>query len=156
MEIAFFDRGPIDSKDLILGGYWSAYWYNGHIYGSEIARGIDIFALTPSEFLSKNEIDAAILASVSELERSTATSCQLASELSGRARLRRSAHPQPGHFARSSRRHPNDAGAGGSPAQRASARRRCHPGATRDVGDSSRWRCSCIKWSRCLSSARVG
>jgi hypothetical protein len=67
VEIAFFDRGPIDSKDLILGGYWSAYWYNGHIYGSEIARGIDVFALTPSEFLSKNEIDAATLASVSDL-----------------------------------------------------------------------------------------
>ena len=67
VEIAFFDRGPLDSKDLILGGYWSAYWYNGHIYGSEIARGIDIFTLTPSELLSKNEIDAAVLASVGEL-----------------------------------------------------------------------------------------
>ena len=67
VEIAFFDRGPLDAKELILGGYWSAYWYNGHIYGSEIARGIDVFALTPSEFLSKNEIDAAILASVGEL-----------------------------------------------------------------------------------------
>ncbi len=67
VEIAFFDRGPLDSKDLILGGYWSAYWYNGHIYGSEIARGIDIFTLTPSEFLSKNEIDAAVLVSVGEL-----------------------------------------------------------------------------------------
>jgi hypothetical protein len=62
-EIAFFDRGPIDAKDLILGGYWSAYWYNGYIYGSEIARGIDVFALTPSEHLSKNEIEAARLAS---------------------------------------------------------------------------------------------
>src|SRR4029077_9334448 len=29
VEIAFFDRGPIDAKTLILGGYWSAYWYNG-------------------------------------------------------------------------------------------------------------------------------
>jgi hypothetical protein len=67
VEIAFFDRGPLDSKDLILGGYWSAYWYNGHIYGSEIARGIDVFTLTPSEHLSKNEIDAAMLASSGEL-----------------------------------------------------------------------------------------
>jgi hypothetical protein len=67
VEIAFFDRGPLDPKDLILGGYWSAYWYNGHVYGSEIARGIDVFTLTPSEFLSKNEIDAATLASVGEL-----------------------------------------------------------------------------------------
>src|SRR5262245_13403937 len=67
VEIAFFDRGPLDSRDLILGGYWSAYWYNGHIYGSEIARGSDIFTLTPSEFLSKNEIDAAVLDRVGEL-----------------------------------------------------------------------------------------
>ena len=44
-----------------LGGYWSAYWYNGNIYGSEIVRGIDVFRLTPSEFLSQNEITAAVL-----------------------------------------------------------------------------------------------
>jgi len=61
VEIAFFDRGPIDAKQLITGGYWSAYWYNGHIYGSEIARGVDVFRLTPSEHLSQNEIDAASL-----------------------------------------------------------------------------------------------
>jgi hypothetical protein len=66
VEIAFFDRGPIDAKDLILGGYWSAYWYNGYIYGSEIARGIDVFTLTPSEHLSRNEIEAARLASSSD------------------------------------------------------------------------------------------
>jgi hypothetical protein len=59
VEIAFFDRGPIDAKQLITGGYWSAYWFNGNIYASEIARGIDVFRLTPSEFLSQNEIDAA-------------------------------------------------------------------------------------------------
>src|SRR6516225_12346523 len=61
-EIAFFDRGPLDAKELYTGGYWSAYWYNGHIYGSEIARGLDIFKLTPSEYLSQSEIDAAALA----------------------------------------------------------------------------------------------
>lgn len=61
VEIAFFDRGPIDAKQLITGGYWSAYWYNGRVYGAEISRGIDIFRLTPSEHLSKNEIDAALL-----------------------------------------------------------------------------------------------
>ena len=59
VEIAFFDRGPIDAKQLITGGFWSTYWYNGHIYGAEIARGIDIFRLLPSEQLSQNEIDAA-------------------------------------------------------------------------------------------------
>ena len=67
MEIAYFDRGPIDPKQLILGGDWSAYWYNGHIYGSEIARGLDVFDLTPTKFLTQNEIDAAKTVQVSEL-----------------------------------------------------------------------------------------
>jgi hypothetical protein len=58
-EIAYFDRGPIDPKTLVLGGDWSAYWYNGYIYGSEIARGLDVFQLTPTKFLTQNEIDAA-------------------------------------------------------------------------------------------------
>jgi hypothetical protein len=61
-EIAYFDRGPIDAARLVTGGYWSVYYYNGFLYGSEIARGLDIFQLTPSEFLSQNEIDAAKLA----------------------------------------------------------------------------------------------
>ena len=62
IEIAFFDRGPIDAKKLMHGGgFWSAYWYNGYIYGSEIARGLDVFELMPSEYLSQNEIDAAKL-----------------------------------------------------------------------------------------------
>ena len=61
LQLAFFDRGPLNDKDLYTGGYWAAYYYNGHIYGSEIARGIDIFDLKPSEFLSQNEIDAAAL-----------------------------------------------------------------------------------------------
>jgi hypothetical protein len=38
---------------------WSVYWYNGYIYGSEIARGLDVFKLTPNEFITQNEIDAA-------------------------------------------------------------------------------------------------
>ena len=59
VEIAFFDRGPVDAAKLITAGHWSAYWYNGAIYGTEIARGIDVFRLTPSEYLSQNEIDAA-------------------------------------------------------------------------------------------------
>ncbi|MEQ1911395.1 MAG: hypothetical protein ABMA15_21435 [Vicinamibacterales bacterium] len=62
VEIAYFDRGPLDAKQLYLGGYWSAYWFNGQIYASEIARGLDIFKLKPSEFLSQNEITAAMLA----------------------------------------------------------------------------------------------
>jgi hypothetical protein len=59
-EIAYFDRGPLNGQNLVLSGYWSTYWYNGHIYGAEIARGIDVFRLKPSEFLSQNEIDAAV------------------------------------------------------------------------------------------------
>jgi hypothetical protein len=66
-EIAYFDRGPIDPKQLVLGGEWSAYWYNGYIYGSEIARGLDVFELTPTRFLTQNEIDAAKTVRVSEL-----------------------------------------------------------------------------------------
>ena len=58
-EIAFFDRGPLDVNQLYLAGYWSAYWYDGHIYGSEIARGLDVFSLKPSQYLTQNEIDAA-------------------------------------------------------------------------------------------------
>jgi hypothetical protein len=66
-EIAYFDRGPIDPNVLVLGGDWSAYWYNGYIYGSEIARGLDVFELTPTKFLTQNEIDAAKAVRVTEL-----------------------------------------------------------------------------------------
>jgi hypothetical protein len=52
---------------LVLGGYWSAYWYNGNIYGSEIARGLDVFELSPSKFLTQNEIDAAKTVQVATL-----------------------------------------------------------------------------------------
>jgi len=58
-EIAYFDRGPADSTRMAMGGSWSAYWYNGVIVSSEIARGLDIFELTPSAYISQNEIDAA-------------------------------------------------------------------------------------------------
>ncbi len=60
-EIAYFDRGPIDSTRMGNGGHWSAYWYNGLIVGSEISRGLDLFELTPSAWLTQNEIDAAKL-----------------------------------------------------------------------------------------------
>ena len=59
VEIAYFDRGPMDTTKLVMAGSWSVYWYNGLIYSSEIARGLDVFELQPSAFLSKNEIDAA-------------------------------------------------------------------------------------------------
>ncbi|MFE6253889.1 LVIVD repeat-containing protein [Agromyces sp. NPDC057865] len=62
VEIAYFDRGPIDEPNpsgINLGGYWSTYWYNGNVLGSEIARGFESLAFTPSEHLSANEITAA-------------------------------------------------------------------------------------------------
>jgi hypothetical protein len=58
-EIAFFDRGPVDSTQMANGGSWSVYWYNGVMVSSEISRGLDIFELTPSGFISQNELDAA-------------------------------------------------------------------------------------------------
>ena len=59
VEIAFFDRGPIHPDRFVMGGFWSAYWYRGYIYGTEIARGLDVLELLPSEFLTENEIAAA-------------------------------------------------------------------------------------------------
>ena len=62
VEIAYFDRGPINAEHLVGGGYWSVYWYNGRIYGTEITRGLDVFRLLPSDFLTENEIAAAEMA----------------------------------------------------------------------------------------------
>ena len=62
LEIAYFDRGPIDEIDLIPGGYWSTYWYRGLVYGTEQYRGLDVFRLLPSPYLTANEIAAAALA----------------------------------------------------------------------------------------------
>jgi len=67
VELAYFDRGPVYPDRLVIGGYWSTYYYNGLIYGSEIMRGLDIFKLLPSEQLSQNEIDAAALVKWDEL-----------------------------------------------------------------------------------------
>jgi hypothetical protein len=58
-EIAFFDRGPVNATSLVFGGFWSTYWYNGNIYGSELARGFDVFSLKPTGDLSLDEIRAA-------------------------------------------------------------------------------------------------
>ncbi|MBM62989.1 MAG: DUF305 domain-containing protein [Acidobacteria bacterium] len=60
-EVAYFDRGPIDPDELVMGGYWSAYWYRGFIYATEIARGLDVLELLPSDELTQNEIEAASL-----------------------------------------------------------------------------------------------
>ncbi len=67
VEIGYFDRGPINDDKFSMGGQWSTYYYNGYIYGSEIARGVDVFKLVPNKFLTQNEIDAAALVHLNEL-----------------------------------------------------------------------------------------
>jgi hypothetical protein len=61
------DHGPIDASKLVIGGFWAGYYYNGYIYGSEIARGLDVFELTPTADLTQNEIDAAKLVRFDQL-----------------------------------------------------------------------------------------
>lgn len=67
VEIAYFDRGPVNGEKRAMGGMWSTYWYNGYIYGSEIARGVDVFKLVPNKFITQNEIDASNLVHFDEL-----------------------------------------------------------------------------------------
>jgi hypothetical protein len=67
VEIGYFDRGPVDGSKHAMGGQWSTYWYNGYIYGSEIARGVDVFKLVPNKYITQNEIDAASQVQVAEL-----------------------------------------------------------------------------------------
>ncbi len=77
IEIAYFDRGPIDDDQLVVGGYWSSYWYNGRIYGTEITRGVDVFALEPSEYLTSAEIEAAEAASYANTRFNPQTQTQV-------------------------------------------------------------------------------
>jgi hypothetical protein len=65
-EVGYYDEGPVSDKQYAIGGDWSAYWYNGYIYGSEIARGIDVWKLTPNKYLTQNEINAAAQLHVDE------------------------------------------------------------------------------------------
>ena len=44
-EIAWFDRGPLSKSELVLGGSWSAYFYDGLIYSSDIQQGFDVLKL---------------------------------------------------------------------------------------------------------------
>ena len=71
VEIAFFDRGPIDAGRLYVGGSWSAYWFNGRVYSSEIARGLDVLRLVPSQHLSAAEIAAAEAVTVATINPQT-------------------------------------------------------------------------------------
>ncbi len=72
-EVAYFDRGPVDMPPApgdttansrtrgTIGGSWGAYYYNGLVYSSELARGFDVLELLPSDKLSANELAAAKL-----------------------------------------------------------------------------------------------
>lgn len=71
-EIAYFDRGPLGDR-LMIGGSWSAYWFNGRIYSSEIARGLDVLRLVPSDQLSAAEIAAAEAIMIDEINPQTQT-----------------------------------------------------------------------------------
>ena len=97
VEIAFFDRGPIDGKNLITAGFWSTYWYNGYIYGTEIARGIDVFKLTPSDFLTAERDRRRAAREDDRVQRPAAAESHLAGQLRGRARLSRPAHARQRH-----------------------------------------------------------
>ncbi len=77
VEIAYFDRGPISTEQLVVGGYWSSYWYNGRIYGTEITRGVDVFALEPSQYLTAAEIAAAEQASYANTRFNPQTQTQV-------------------------------------------------------------------------------
>jgi len=66
IEIAFHDRGPVSADEMASGGSWSIYWYNGVLVNSEISRGIDIFQLTPSQYLTENEITASRTVSLNQ------------------------------------------------------------------------------------------
>ena len=77
IEIAYFDRGAINDEQLVVGGFWSSYWYNGRIYGTEITRGIDVFALEPSDFLTAEEVEAAEAASYANTRFNPQTQTQV-------------------------------------------------------------------------------
>ncbi len=137
VEIAYFDRGPLDAKELITGGYWSTYWFNGHIYGAEIARGLDVFRLTPSEHLSQNEIDAATEVRQSEFNAQHQPKIVWPADVRGGARLRRSAGADEEHRSRARQgAHRRDA-ARRTNAVGARQRRRRRRRAARYAGDAA-------------------
>jgi hypothetical protein len=51
-EIGFFERGPLPNGS--GGGTWSAYYYNGFIYSSDMAKGLDVLDIRdPRTFTAK-------------------------------------------------------------------------------------------------------
>ena len=131
VEIAYFDRGPIDAKNLITGGYWSAYWYNGNIYGAEIARGIDVFRLQPSEYPERERARRRQPGPLRGVQQAAAAEGHLAAELRRRQGVSRSDDAGQDH-----RR-----GAGHGPARRRSTAATRGPAAPpRRSTSSTRWR----------------
>ena len=113
VEIAYFDRGPINTPNptgLNLGGLWSTYWFNGQVYGSEIARGFDTFGLKTSDLLSENELDAAREVAARRVQRPAPGADRLDAELQRRRGLLRPGRP----VRRADRQDPDD----GDPAPR--------------------------------------
>jgi hypothetical protein len=43
-EVGYFERGV--ASEFFLGGSWSAYWYNGFVYSSDILKGLDVIKVT--------------------------------------------------------------------------------------------------------------
>jgi hypothetical protein len=54
VEIGFWERGPLSDTQLIAGGSWSAYYYNGHIYSSDIQKGLDVLELFDLRTITAN------------------------------------------------------------------------------------------------------
>ena len=102
-ELAFFDRGPISPTSLVTGGMWSGYWYNGFLYGTEIARGFDAFELTPTDGALRERDRGRCRAAVHAVQRAAPAPDHVGAELRARARL-----PRPGRPRRDGRR--GDAG----------------------------------------------
>ena len=100
VEIAYFDRGPLDAKNLIIGGYWSAYWYNGYIYGSGDRARPRHLPAGAEQYLSQNEIDAAIQVRADRVQRAEPAADHVAGDLVGRQGVSRSARPHQGHLRR--------------------------------------------------------
>ena len=121
VEIAFFDRGPINADRFVMGGYWSAYWYRGYIYATEIARGLDVLELLPSEFLTENELAAAASIVPAAFNAQQQRGHRVAGAPGDRARL-----PRPARARRHPRRRPPRRAVGPArpaPAARAPTRR---------------------------------
>jgi hypothetical protein len=61
-EIAYFERGPVNTERLTTAGSWSAYYYNGYIYSNDIAKGLDVLKISdrrtdPAQYVRMRELN---------------------------------------------------------------------------------------------------